>query len=1005
MGKQVNKCSGQWQSPGGAAPRFVSALTLSALALWGTLISGAAQGAQQPAYLTGGHAARGRPPHGAGGLRDGITFFDGRPARQWRLTSSRPGARGRAAWRAFQRHMPGQWLAQFDEVTGVPTRIFGSGVPAPNSQHSGQAAARFARVMLKKHLSLLAPGGDPQQFQLVSNLVSGGQRVVAFRQHHRGMRVLGGQVSFRFRNDRLYVLASDAKPFVSASPVNHPIHNDVAKTKAQAWLLNDGASAAHATAVGAPLVLPLIGPNQAYGYRTVVPVTVETKPLARYQVYLDAANGQPVAREQTLRFAEGTVLFNAPVRYPGDVRINYPARFATVTINGGATVTTTEAGVLSFAGSSAITAGLTPAGSLVTMTNEAGAVATQSLPLAPGDSVIWNEQADPAKDAQLTAFVHTYFAKQHGKSMGATFSWLDANLPVRVNHNDVCNAFYDGEAINFFRQDSSCENTGRLADVVYHEFGHGFHHHSVIEGSGDFEPALSEGVSDYYAASLTGDPAMGRGFFYSAAPLRHIDPSDGEAIWPQDISPDPHETGLIIGGALWDLRKLLVAKHGEVEGAALTNALFFQALRNASDIPSMYPEVLAADDDDGNLENGTPNVCEIIAAFGAHGLRSIDATAGALSIEPPDNSGYDVALQVKGLFAQCAGDGVSDVRLSWRLRRLPNHIEQLVMAGGPSDYLATIPKQQPGEVVQYDVRVSLNDGSLLSFPDNLADPRYEFFVGKVIPLYCTDFESDPTVDGWTHGLLSGSPDEGADDWQWDVPLGTATNGDPPAAFSGMFVYGNDLGHDNFNGLYQPDKTNYSDSPIVDVGDYTNVRVQYRRWLNVEDGFFDQARILANGAEVWSNYASLSDSNAQTHHRDSEWRFQDVDVSQHIGADKTVQIRFELASDQGLQFGGWSLDDFCIVAYEDESPIEPECGNGAVEPGEQCDDGNLENGDGCDNSCANEEISPGDNTDPALLIEQGCGCRSAATPLRSGGGWLLLGLALGLFRRRQRRRRK
>src|SRR5690349_14543944 len=30
----------------------------------------------------------------------------------------------------------------------------------------------------------------------------------------------------------------------------------------------------------------------------------------------------------------------------------------------------------------------------------------------------------------------------------------------------------------------------------------------------------------------------------------------------------------------------------------------------------------------------------------------------------------------------------------------------------------------------------------------------------------------------------------------------------------------------------------------------------------------------------------------------------------------------------------------------KGPAPPECGNGAVEPGENCDDGNTEQGDGC-----------------------------------------------------------
>lgn len=67
----------------------------------------------------------------------------------------------------------------------------------------------------------------------------------------------------------------------------------------------------------------------------------------------------------------------------------------------------------------------------------------------------------------------------------------------------------------------------------------------------------------------------------------------------------------------------------------------------------------------------------------------------------------------------------------------------------------------------------------------------------------------------------------------------------------------------------------------------------------------------------------------------------------------------------LLTGGYSgiVYEYCIMDEEykchDISHIEfcgnydPVCGNGIVEPGEECDDGNLVNGDGCDNECQYE----------------------------------------------------
>src|SRR5262249_34170390 len=141
--------------------------------------------------------------------------------------------------------------------------------------------------------------------------------------------------------------------------------------------------------------------------------------------------------------------------------------------------------------------------------------------------------------------------------------------------------------------------------------------------------------------------------------------------------------------------------------------------------------------------------------------------------------------------------------LTWQLRRDPSKTGTLEMSSSAEGYAATIPApSMTDEVVQYRVDVTLESGEGLSFPENLADPLYELYVAEVVPIYCTDFESDRMFDGWSHVLEAGQASQGADDWQWGAPAGTSGSGDPAQAFSGSFVYGNDLGGGMFNGKYQ-----------------------------------------------------------------------------------------------------------------------------------------------------------------------------------------------------------
>lgn len=931
------------------------------------------------------------------------------------------------AWASFlSKHGPA-WHAGWDAATGVPTRIWGEGIAAPGTVANDKAADAFSHAFLAQHLDLLAPGADPADFTLVSNDLDAGMRTVGFIQHHRGIEVVGGQVSFRFKNDRLIMIGSEALPRVRAAIPRHAVSALAAKTVAEKWIETESVTA-HAKTVDGPFVLPIVGRAGVREYRVVMRVTVAAQqPIGLYWVYVDAASGAPVAREQRLRFAQGNILYNAPIRYPLSTRMDYPAVNAFQTIDG-TQVTSDASGGVTWADGGPGAATATTKGPLFDVLNDEGPEATQDFTLTPGGSYAWNAANVATVDAQLVTFIHAHVVKAYAKSIAPSMGWLNAHTLATVNIDDTCNAFSDGTDINFYKAGGPCENTGRIADVVYHEFGHSFHFHAIIQGVGQFEEALSEGQADYMAATITGDSGTARGFFKSNEPLRELDEPNGEHehVWPDDVAGDPHETGIIIGGALWDLRKNLIAKLGDTEGHALADHLYYQGIRRAVDIPSMYPEVVAADDDDGNLENGTPNICEINEAFGRHGLRPLSASAPSFGVTPPSQEGFKVSVELLGLYPQCEDDKIDSVTLNWRLRSAGGPGTDVAMTtSAPTTYEGFIPPQPDGEVVNYKVTVARPGAPSLSFPDNPADPMYEFFVGEVTVLYCTDFEQDPNLGGWTHGLTAGSSSQGADDWQWNVPNGDNGSGDPDDAFSGKRVFGNDLGTGMFNGKYQGDKTNFAMSPVVETGSHTNIRLQYRRWLGVEDAFFDKASIYANDLVLWQNLDSQQGDDSKTHHQDREWRFHDVDLTNGV-KDGKVQVKWEIASDGGFELGGWTLDDVCIVAWDapvcgdgvlkggevcDNGPGNSDtaadacrsdchparCGDGVKDTGEECDDGNASDDDRCMRDC---KINPDDSG--LALDDAGCGCRAAGGGDVPGWALVAIGAPLALMRRRRRR---
>ncbi len=840
------------------------------------------------------------------------------------------------------------WQVIYDKETNVPLRIYGEGIPVPGSINDARIAEDAARAILSEQIELLAPGSKPSDFTIRIDDVQPDwkMRSIAFSQTRDGVPVLGGEVTFTFKHDRLFVLGSTAIPHITEAVVPRTVSDARAIKSASAWVLADVARAAQLRSIEGPFVLPLVRPDGVIHTRSVVRVTLDATPVGQWAVYVDAGSGEAVAREQMLRFATATVNFDVPDRWPQHGRHNLPARGAQIATG----MTVAADGKITFTGATTSVT-IKCVAPFVKVLNASGAVLTAAVSIMDGQTLNFGRPTVEKEDAQLAAFIASGLVKKRMKEMRPQLGWLDQSYNSTVNLTDsACNAYSNQTDIFFYAKGASnglsCENTGRIQDVTMHETGHSFHAHNLTTGQTD--GSLGEGISDYFAIDITEDPKMGRGFFSNNLdePIRDADTTP-EATWP-DNSPDIHIVGIIIAGALWDARKNYKASLGAA-GVDLLDKAFADALARAVDIPSMYPELLASDDDDGNINNGTPHKCLIDDAFARHNIAGGGAQTGP-QVANPILNGMHLKLPVSGGSSACPGQAVTSAKVEWKVRSNAAMNGNLNLTQTANGWEGDLPAPADSIVLNYKVKVTFADNSTATFPDNAADPFYETYIGQVDTIYCMNFESDPLAAGWTHSLVSGMAGPGADDWQWGTPTGASGSGDPNVAANGSKAIGNDLGisenGQNFNGQYQADKVNQLLSPSIDLmGHTTNVRLQYHRWLNVEDGSKDKGSIVVDGNERWVNTSTGNE------HTDHEWRFHDVDLSADA-ADGHVQVAFKLASDTTGNRGGWTVDDFCIVAAH-ASTTTPVCGDGHVDAGEQCDDGNVNNGDGCSSTCQNE----------------------------------------------------
>jgi len=205
------------------------------------------------------------------------------------------------------------------------------------------------------------------------------------------------------------------------------------------------------------------------------------------------------------------------------------------------------------------------------------------------------------------------------------------------------------------------------------------------------------------------------------------------------------------------------------------------------------------------------------------------------------------------------------------------------------------------ERVDFDLAINCVQGSF--------DASFYIFVGKFDTAFADDMEGDD--NGWTHGAT-----EGEDDWEHGSPQeGSLT--DPPSAYSGDKIWGNDL-----DGNYPNESYNYLNSPIINCKRFEKTRLWFHRWLGVENAEWDTAAVYVNDNLVWINESDYD-------HLDFKWYHHDLDISAYADSTDSVQVRFELNSDQYLYLGGWNIDDFAIVGIKKFEAGDAD-GNGIVE---------------------------------------------------------------------------
>jgi hypothetical protein len=259
-----------------------------------------------------------------------------------------------------------------------------------------------------------------------------------------------------------------------------------------------------------------------------------------------------------------------------------------------------------------------------------------------------------------TQFYQVNRIKEVGRGWLPTNTWLGQVLTVNVNLNQTCNAYWNGSTLNFFKSGGGCANTGEIAAVSLHEYGHGL---DSNDGNGAAsEGGTGEAYGDLTAAISTHSSCIGPGFLTSncsgygnactsCTGVRDIDfakHSTGVAATVSNhtqvrcgtgsgpCGKEVHCESYVPSEAVWDFANRDLPSPGSGTAWSILDRLWYLSrststssftcttggtfTSNGCSAGNWWKTMRAVDDDDGNLANGTPHGGALFAAFNRHGI-------------------------------------------------------------------------------------------------------------------------------------------------------------------------------------------------------------------------------------------------------------------------------------------------------------------------------------------------------------------------------------------------
>lgn len=753
-------------------------------------------------------------------------------------------------WINFKSNHP-SWGARFSNYTGLPHRAFGE--PITYAAGGNDPVAKALAFFQNEFTGFNIPVNE---LVLTRNNNDGKYINVDFKQVHNGYEVLWSRVGVRFTQDlKIAMVIMDAHrniPTLNAAltPANAIFNAEK--------IINTPITG---TTVEPSLKIFPFPKDGEYVYKLAYVVNVNTQDdkvtPGNYITYVDAINGDVLYRQNKVVSIGFTVKGDVYPINSFSTPVSWPLKNIKTVVSG-TTYYSDATGLVTAPPAGPVTPTISLEGKYVKVVTGANGntVATYApANVANGDVLTFAPSNPNGTDRHINVYYHTNEIHDFMKLKFPNFTTMDNALPARVDRTDGnCNAFYNGSSINFYTTSNGCNALSYIGDVMYHEYGHGISDKFwTAQGSSFDNGGMGEGYSDVWAMSITKSPLIGPGFYVNQpnSLIRRYDINP--KIYPQHITGEVHDDGEIIAGAWWDYGQNLSAGMALNVAVDSMSELFARSNFGLATGPDgtegqVYYDILidalSYDDNNANLNDGTPHFTEIVDAFAAHGIYLLMNTELEHSAWGIYNGGTPITLSTDAIsdFPVFLGD----VKMFYRLKGGAT-LDSLTMVKSGTNYTAVFPSTTMGEIYEYYFNLYDNAGKFattspkeakFSITSQQRNLPYFLAIG-FHQVYNQDFENvTAATPNW---IIGNAPSDNASAGKWivDKPVGSKTNGMVQQTFKDhtfgtgkCAVTGNAA--DTTVQAGNADVDNGRTSLVtdeIDVSTYTSPIISYFRWFS------------------------------------------------------------------------------------------------------------------------------------------------------------------------------